>query len=161
VVSKPKITFGEMREMDVRGLLVYGSDYHCSHWVAISGDQWPDDVRLCDIEPRFTCQACGTMGADLRPNFQWEREARESRPPEAPHHEEPAMVCGPAVCIFLLRSRHGLARLIPSYAGPCLSSDRGFMFRAAVIVSAELHSSIGFNAQMEEAKCASLCSLPP
>ena len=78
MVSKPKITFGEMREMGVRGLLVYCCDYHCSHWTAISGDQWPDDVRLSDIEPRFTCQACGTKGADLRPNFHWEREAREA-----------------------------------------------------------------------------------
>ena len=73
-----KITFGEMREMGVRGLLVYCSDYHCSHWVAISGDRWPDSVRLSEIEQRFTCQACGTKGADLRPNFHWEREAREA-----------------------------------------------------------------------------------
>ena len=58
--SPHKITFGEMREMGVRGLLVYCSDYHCSYWVAISGDQWPDDVRLSDIETRFTSQACGT-----------------------------------------------------------------------------------------------------
>src|SRR3954463_9637563 len=67
-----------MREMGVRGLLVYCSDYHCSHWTAISGDQWPDDVRLSDIEPRFTCQECGCKGADLRPNFHWEREARQA-----------------------------------------------------------------------------------
>ena len=58
-MRKPKITFGEMRDMGVRGLLVYCSDYHCSHWTAISGDQWPDDVGLSDIEQRFTCQACG------------------------------------------------------------------------------------------------------
>src|SRR4051794_24742963 len=70
-----------MREMGVRGLLVYCSDYHCSHWTAISGDGWPDDVRLSDIELRFTCQACGTKGADLRPNFHWEREARQAAVP--------------------------------------------------------------------------------
>jgi len=29
----------------------------------------PDDVRLSDIETRFTCQACGIKGADVRPNF--------------------------------------------------------------------------------------------
>jgi hypothetical protein len=73
-----KITFGEMREMGVRGLLVYCSDYHCSHWTTISGDQWPDDVRLSDVEKRFTCQACGTKGADVRPNFHWEREAQQA-----------------------------------------------------------------------------------
>jgi hypothetical protein len=40
-VTRQKI---EMRASRVRGLLVYCSDYHCSHWTAISGDQWPDDV---------------------------------------------------------------------------------------------------------------------
>jgi hypothetical protein len=52
-----------MRAAGVRGPLIYCSDYHCSHWIAISGDQWPDDVRLSDLEPRFTCQACGRRGA--------------------------------------------------------------------------------------------------
>jgi hypothetical protein len=47
MLSRPqKITFAEMRASGVRGLLVYCSDYHCSHWTAISGDRWPDDVRL-------------------------------------------------------------------------------------------------------------------
>jgi hypothetical protein len=45
----------------------------------ISGDRWPDDVRLSDIEPRFTCEACGRRGADVRPNFDWEQEARRAR----------------------------------------------------------------------------------
>ena len=30
----------------------------CSHSIAISAKRWPD-VRLSDIEPKFTCQACG------------------------------------------------------------------------------------------------------
>jgi hypothetical protein len=70
-----KITLGEMRAGGVRGLLIYCSDFRCSHWTAISGDRWPDDVRLSDLESRFTCQACGQRGADVRPNFGWEREA--------------------------------------------------------------------------------------
>jgi hypothetical protein len=57
-------------------LLIYCSDYHCSHHTTISGDQWPDDVRLSDLEPRFICEACGRRGADVRPNFHWEQEAR-------------------------------------------------------------------------------------
>ena len=48
-----KITFGEMREMGVRGLLIYCADYRCSHSIAVSADHWPDDLRLSDIEPRF------------------------------------------------------------------------------------------------------------
>ena len=59
-----KITLAEMRASGVRGLLIYCSDYHCSHWTAISGDPWPDDVRLSNLEP-FTCHACGTKGADV------------------------------------------------------------------------------------------------
>ena len=64
-----KITFGEMREMGVRGLLIYCADYRCSHSIAISGDSWPDDARLSDIEERFTCRVCGKRGADVRPDF--------------------------------------------------------------------------------------------
>ena len=74
-----KITFGEMRASGVRGVLVYCADYHCSHSTAISDDRWPDDVRLSDLEPRFTCQACGRRGADVRPNFDWEKEARRAK----------------------------------------------------------------------------------
>jgi hypothetical protein len=45
-VRPQKITLGEMRAAGVRGLLIYCADYHCSHWTTISGDRWPDDVRL-------------------------------------------------------------------------------------------------------------------
>ena len=36
-----KITFGEMRESGVRGVLIYCSDYHCSHHIAASGYGYP------------------------------------------------------------------------------------------------------------------------
>jgi hypothetical protein len=35
-----KITFGEMRDMGVRGVLIYCADYRCSHSVALSADRW-------------------------------------------------------------------------------------------------------------------------
>jgi hypothetical protein len=85
-----KITFAEMRASGVRGLLVYCSDYHCSQWTSISGDRWPDDVRLSDIEPLFTCQACDRKGADVRPNFHWEADARRSKAPAAADHGMPS-----------------------------------------------------------------------
>jgi hypothetical protein len=66
-----KITFGEMRDTGVRGVLIYCADYHCSHSIAISADKWPDDVRL----PRFVCKACCSRGADVRPDFNWNRAA--------------------------------------------------------------------------------------
>jgi hypothetical protein len=68
-----KITFAEMRAARVRGLLVYCSDYRCSHSIAISGDPWPDEARLSDLEPRLVCSACGKRGADVRPNFSWNK----------------------------------------------------------------------------------------
>jgi hypothetical protein len=39
-----KITFAEMREMGVRGLLIYCADYRCSHSIAISGDAWRPEI---------------------------------------------------------------------------------------------------------------------
>ena len=40
VPSRPiKITFADMRDMGVRGLLIYCSDYKCSHLITMSGDQ--------------------------------------------------------------------------------------------------------------------------
>ena len=73
-----KITFAEMRASGVRGVLIYCSDYHCSNWTAISGDRWADSDRLSDVEPKFVCQVCGQRGADVRPNFDWEIEARRA-----------------------------------------------------------------------------------
>ena len=75
LIRPEKITFGQMREMGVRGLLIYCADYRCSHSTAISGDNWPDDVRLSDLEARFTCQACG------RPDFDWQRKEAHGNMP--------------------------------------------------------------------------------
>jgi hypothetical protein len=68
-----KITFGELREMGVRGVLIYCADYHCSHSVTMDAGAWPDDLRLSDIEPRFVCKPCGKRGADIRPDFNWNK----------------------------------------------------------------------------------------
>jgi hypothetical protein len=72
MVDRPqKITFAEMRDMGICGLLVYCADYRCSHSIAVSTNQWPDDLRLSDIEHRFLCEVCGKRGADVRPDFNW------------------------------------------------------------------------------------------
>jgi hypothetical protein len=68
-----KITFGDMREMGVHGVLIYCDDYHWSHSVALSADRWPDGARLSDFEPRFVCKASGRRGADMRPDFNWNK----------------------------------------------------------------------------------------
>lgn len=72
-----KITFGEMREMGVNGILVYCVNRPCSHSVALSADSWPDELRLSDLEPRMVCSACGYRGAEVRPDFN--RGKRPSR----------------------------------------------------------------------------------
>jgi hypothetical protein len=73
-INRPqKITFAEMRSSGVRGLLIYCSDYRCSHYITVTADQWDDDVRLSDIEPRFVCTACGKRGAEVRPDFNWDK----------------------------------------------------------------------------------------
>jgi hypothetical protein len=68
--GRQKITLAEMPASGVRGLLIYCSDYYCSHWTAISADRWPDDVRLSDLEPQFTRQACGRRARICRPDWQ-------------------------------------------------------------------------------------------
>jgi hypothetical protein len=73
-INRPqKITFADMRAQGVRGVLIYCADYRCGHSIAISGDRWPDNVKLSDIEPQFICAACGPRGADVRPDFNWNR----------------------------------------------------------------------------------------
>jgi len=62
-------TFAEMRDIGVRRLLVYCADYAAAN----RGDPWPDDLRLSDIEDRFTCTACGRRGPDVRPDFNWDK----------------------------------------------------------------------------------------
>jgi hypothetical protein len=76
-MSKQKITLGEMRRPEggrggTGALLIYCADYRCGHLVRLSADEvgkWPDEVRLSDLEPRFTCTKCGQRGADIRPDF--------------------------------------------------------------------------------------------
>jgi hypothetical protein len=55
----------------------------------ISGDRWPDDVRLSDLETRFTCQACGRRGADVRPDWQSMLETAAHNPYSCPQGRQP------------------------------------------------------------------------
>jgi hypothetical protein len=40
-----------MREMGVRGILVYCAGHRSNHSIAISGDQWPDDLCCPTLSP--------------------------------------------------------------------------------------------------------------
>jgi hypothetical protein len=67
--GEQKITLGEMRASGPRRLLVYCGDCKCAHSLVIDAKRWSDAVRLSDLEPKFTCQACGHRGADVGPFF--------------------------------------------------------------------------------------------
>jgi hypothetical protein len=58
-----KITRGEMRESGPTRLIVYCGDCRCAHSVLIDAGHWGDDVRLSDLEPKFTREVCGHRGS--------------------------------------------------------------------------------------------------
>ena len=64
-----KITLGEMRQSDAHDLIAYCTAPLCGHHVVVDASQWPDDVRISDLEPRFVCSKCGGKGADIRPHW--------------------------------------------------------------------------------------------
>jgi hypothetical protein len=65
-----KITFAEMRDAGVRGLLIYCSDYKC-----LSPSAQTDGlITSGSLEARFVCKACGKRGADVRPDFNWNKQ---------------------------------------------------------------------------------------
>ncbi len=61
-----KIMFGEMRETGATRIIVFCKDYQCSHNVQLDAARWPDEMRLSDLEPRFTCTVCGGRGSIIR-----------------------------------------------------------------------------------------------
>ena len=56
----------------VHRLLVYCADCLCSRSIAISDDGSRDDVRMCDIEGRFVCQALRQTRRRCAAGFQLE-----------------------------------------------------------------------------------------
>ncbi len=72
-VREQKITLGEMHASGVRDVLIYCSEYRCSHWTQISADRWGDDVR--------PVSACGKKGADVRLDFKSEQRQPARRNP--------------------------------------------------------------------------------
>jgi hypothetical protein len=50
-----------------------GQKCKCAHSGVIDSEHSSDHVRLSDLEPKFTCQAYGHRGADVRPLFEQAR----------------------------------------------------------------------------------------
>jgi hypothetical protein len=73
----PPVTLGHIRSHGVRNVLIYCSTGRCHHSAVVDADRWPDDTALNDLCPRAVCTKCGTIGADVRPNWS-ERPKQES-----------------------------------------------------------------------------------
>jgi hypothetical protein len=65
------MTLGNMRANGVRSLAV--SCLTCHHETVINADRWPGQMRVLLFGSRMVCTKCGTVGADVRPNWR-ERE---------------------------------------------------------------------------------------
>ena len=60
-----KITFGDMRDSGVRAVLIYCSDYRCSHWIEMIADQWADYVRCPPSSRAIIDERRGSLGSGL------------------------------------------------------------------------------------------------
>jgi hypothetical protein len=57
----------DMRENGVRSLSV--QCHQCRHQVVMNVDHLPGDLAVKSFEPKMVCTKCGTIGADVRPNW--------------------------------------------------------------------------------------------
>jgi hypothetical protein len=56
-----------MRENGVRSLAV--KCHQCRHEMVMNVDHLPGNLTVKSFEPRMVCTKCGTIGADVRPNW--------------------------------------------------------------------------------------------
>jgi hypothetical protein len=56
-----------MRSLGVRSLAV--ACPNCRHESVLDVDSYPDNVTVPSIAPRMVCTRCGTISADVRPNW--------------------------------------------------------------------------------------------
>jgi hypothetical protein len=60
-----------MRRSGVRGVTICCTT--CLHLANLIPDDWPDEAQLADLQQRFVCQECGHKGADIEPDFDWNK----------------------------------------------------------------------------------------
>jgi hypothetical protein len=56
-----------MRQNGVRSLAI--QCHQCRHEVIMNMDHLPDHMTVPSFGPRMVCTKCGTIGADVRPNW--------------------------------------------------------------------------------------------
>ena len=67
-----RMDLANMRENGVRSLDV--CCWQCRHQVILKVDHLLGDLTVKSFEPRMVCTKCGTVGADVRPN--WKERGR-------------------------------------------------------------------------------------
>ena len=75
------VTMGDIRAHGVTRLLVYCESLWCHHCATLDADWLPDDVILLDLNRRMICTACGSIGADVRPD--WSQHTPAAAPGKA------------------------------------------------------------------------------
>ena len=69
----PPATMAHIRGHGCRDLLIYCNSGRCHHSATISGD-WPaDEVLVRSLCGRMVCTRCDYIGADVRPDFNWNK----------------------------------------------------------------------------------------
>ena len=69
-ISAPPVepmTLQNLRENGVRSLAV--QCHQCGHEVVLNVDHLPGDLTVPSFGPKMVCTKCGTIGADVRPNW--------------------------------------------------------------------------------------------
>jgi hypothetical protein len=65
-IAEP-MTLANMRQNGARSLAV--QCHQCRHEVIMNVDHLAGDVTVPSFGPRMVCTKCGTIGADVRPNW--------------------------------------------------------------------------------------------
>jgi hypothetical protein len=63
-----KITFAEMRAAGVRGVLIYCSDYRCSHSICLDADRWATRTSL-EVTTELSVAARGQRYSPVVPGL--------------------------------------------------------------------------------------------
>jgi hypothetical protein len=108
------MTLQNMRANGVRPLAI--QCHQCRHEVIMNVDHLPRDLTLPSFGPKIVCTKCGTIGADVRPNW---RERERLAPMLAPvgRHMAAASPLKAAVAAVGLGGRDGPILLQKSFGG--------------------------------------------
>jgi hypothetical protein len=112
------MTLSNMRENGVRSLAV--QCHQCRHEVIVNVDHLPGDLTVPSFGPRMVCTKCGTIGADVRPNWR-EGAVKTSATASAPSMDDAERMEHVGVSLTLFPK----SRSVPVSAPPIPPSRSG------------------------------------